>query len=115
MMALSIWVILDTTEPLLSTALVVAFSAGNLILLVAAPAPNAPNAELLTKENIVDVKVQKAAWISATVGQALAVHDGIRTGEDSRATVRLSDLSVLRINELTETEILPAQETNVTP
>jgi tetratricopeptide (TPR) repeat protein len=96
-------------------ALAVAVSVGNLILLIAAEAANGPGAEILTKENVVDVKAQKAAWIPATVGQMLAVHDGIRTGEDSRATVRLSDLSVLRINELTETEILPPQETNATP
>jgi len=100
----------------LRAALVVALWAGNLILLIPAQAANSPDAQLLTKENIVDAKAGKAAsWIPAIVGQMLAVHDGIRTGEDSRATVRLSDLSVLRINELTETEILPPQESNATP
>ncbi|MEY2539973.1 MAG: hypothetical protein QOG67_3713 [Verrucomicrobiota bacterium] len=97
-------------------ALVVVLSTGNLIFLISPAQPaDGPGAVLLTKENIVDVKAQKAAWLSANVGQTLAVHDGIRTGEDSRATVRLSDLSVLRIDELTETEILPPQETNATP
>ena len=41
-------------------------------------------------------------WASATVGQALAIHDRLRTGEDSRAAVRMTDLSVLRIDELTQ-------------
>lgn len=68
------------------------------------------NAELLTKENEVDVAKPAASWLPATVGQALAYRDRLRTGEDSRAAVRLSDASVLRIDELTETEILPPQQ-----
>jgi tetratricopeptide (TPR) repeat protein len=47
------------------------------------------------------------SWKPATVGQALAVHDRLRTGEDSRATVRMTDLSVLRMEELNTIEILP--------
>ena len=47
------------------------------------------------------------SWKSATVGQTLAIHDRLRTGEDSRAAVRMTDLSVLRIDELTTIEITP--------
>ena len=81
-----------------------------------AQAPDAGgNAALLSKENVVDIASGTGGWAAASVGQALALHDRLRTGEDSRAAVRMTDLSVLRINELTETEILPPQETNATP
>lgn len=78
-------------------------------LLVATARAQTPDAELLSKENIVDVASGGAAWSAATVGQLLKIHDKLRTGEDSRAGVRLSDLSVLRVDELTLTEILPTQ------
>ena len=68
---------------------------------------SAGNASLLTKENIVDAASGGGPWASATVGQALAMHDRLRSGEDSRATVRMTDLSVLRIDELTTIEITP--------
>jgi tetratricopeptide (TPR) repeat protein len=65
-------------------------------------------AELLSKENIVNVETKgSAGWIAATVGQSLAIGDKVRTGEDSRATVRMTDLSILRIGELTTSEITP--------
>ncbi len=73
------------------------------------------SAALLTKENEVDVAGPAASWIPATVGQALAIRDRLRTGEDSRATVRLSDASILRIDELTETEILPPRISEAKP
>ena len=62
---------------------------------------NAGNASLLSKENVVDVASGGGSWTSAAVGQALATRDRVRTGEDSRAAVRLTDLSVLRMDELT--------------
>ena len=55
------------------------------------------------------------SWKSAVVGQALATHDRLRTGEDSRAAVRLTDLSVLRIDELTNIEIMPPSTTSDKP
>lgn len=66
---------------------------------------------LLSKENIVDAAARNAAWGPTVVGQVLVSHERLRTGEDSRAALRLSDSSVLRIDELTETEILPPQGT----
>ena len=56
-----------------------------------------------------DTALLSAAWRPATVGQKLIWHDRLRTGEDSRAAARMSDLSILRIDELTETEILPPE------
>ena len=54
-----------------------------------------------------DAATGGGSWTPATVGQALAIHDRLRTGEDSRAAVRMTDLSVLRIDELTTIEITP--------
>ena len=87
--------------------LVVFLSAGSLILrtVTAQTAESSPPAVLVIKENIVDVALHGAAWSDAIVGQTLAIHDRIRTGEDSRATVRLSDLTVLRMDENSEDEI----------
>ena len=65
---------------------------------------------LLSKENIVDAAARNTPWAPAVVGQSLAAHERLRTGQDSRAAMRLTDLSVLRIDELTETEILPPHE-----
>src|SRR6266404_5345304 len=64
-------------------------------------------AELISKENSVDSSRPPAEWRPATVGQQLIVHDRLRTGEDSRAAVQFGDSSVLRMDELTEEEILP--------
>ena len=70
-------------------------------------ASGADTAEIISKENSVDSLAPSAVWQPATLGQKLAWHDRIRTGEDSRAAVRLGDLSILRLDELTEAEILP--------
>ena len=64
-------------------------------------------AELISKENSVDSSRPPAEWRPATVGQELIVHDRLRTGEDSRAAVQFGDSSILRMDELTEEEILP--------
>jgi tetratricopeptide (TPR) repeat protein len=70
---------------------------------------------LLSKENVVDASKQNGGWSAATIGQTLATHDRLRTGEDSRAAVRLTDQSILRVDELTETEILPPQQAGAKP
>jgi tetratricopeptide (TPR) repeat protein len=80
-------------------------AAGGLALLAKAFAQTPENATILSKENIVDAAKANGAWSAATAGQPLAIHDKIRTGEDSRAAVRMTDLSVLRIDELTTIEI----------
>src|SRR3954470_1218265 len=65
------------------------------------------NAEVLEKENVLEASRASLKWTQAEVGQKLAVRDRVRTGELSRAALRLTDLSVLRLNELTKIEILP--------
>jgi tetratricopeptide (TPR) repeat protein len=72
-------------------------------------------AKLISKENSVDSSRPPGEWRSATVGLELIVHDRLRTGEDSRAAVEFGDASVLRIDELTEEEILPPQVATAKP
>lgn len=87
---------------------------GNLLIRVAA-AQTSQSAELLSKENVVDVASKSGAWAPGTVGQALAIGDSVRTGEDSRAAIRMTDLSVLRIDELTTTTITPPSNASDKP
>lgn len=63
---------------------------------------------LLAKKNQVEAAraSQGNAWSPAEVGQELAIHDRLRTGDLSQASVRLTNLGVLRIDELTTIEIL---------
>jgi len=49
-----------------------------------------------------------AAWQPAKAGQLLRLGDRLRTQADSRATLRLSDRSVIRVNQLTVLEIRPS-------
>src|SRR5215472_1064765 len=76
---------------------------------------NKGEAKLISKENSVDSSRPPGEWRSATVGQELIVHDRLRTGEDSRAAVEFGGVSVLRIDELTEEEILPPQVATAKP
>jgi Flp pilus assembly protein TadD len=72
--------------------------------------PVAPlrDAVLLTIAGQVDVApAGTAAWAAGQTNQFLKVGDHLRTGKSSRATLRLSDLSVLRVYELTTLEIQP--------
>jgi tetratricopeptide (TPR) repeat protein len=72
-------------------------------------------AEIISTENSVESLAPPAVWWPATVGQKLAWHDRLRTGEDSRAAVRLSDSSILRLDELTEAEVLPPPVASAKP
>ncbi len=63
---------------------------------------------VLTAEGVVEVvRAGNPQWASATTNLVLAFGDSLRTGPHSRATVRLSDLSVVRMNEKTVLEIRP--------
>ncbi len=67
-----------------------------------------PDAVLLTVEGRVQTaRASGGAWTNARTNQVLRAGDQVRTGVRSRATLRLSDLSVLRVNELTSLEIRP--------
>ena len=68
-----------------------------------------PPSTLLTAEGKVEVfTTGAAAWTPAHANQSLGIGDRVRTGVRSRATLRLSDQTVLRVNELTLLEIRPS-------
>ncbi len=86
-----------------------------LTALPAAAQPSSTNCVLLAVQGKVDVLPADATtWITATNNQELTVGTMLRTGPRSRATVRLSDLSVIRVNELTTFEIRAAQPVGTT-
>ncbi|HYV32386.1 MAG TPA: FecR family protein, partial [Candidatus Binatia bacterium] len=59
--------------------------------------------------------VGQAAWKQAVVNQVLKNGDRFRTRKNSRATVRLSDLSQLRVGELSEFQVRRDPEANAPP
>lgn len=67
----------------------------------------AQTAQVLEKQNVVVSAKPSATWAPAEIGQQLAVNDRVRTGELSRALLRLTDNAMLRLNELTSVTILP--------
>jgi hypothetical protein len=79
-------------------------------LLCSAPHASAVTATLLAKDNQVDIAQGRGAWSRASVGQSLGLGDRIRTGEESRASVQMSDGSVLQLDELTTIEIKSPKE-----
>jgi len=74
------------------------------------PAPGDRDAILLTLSGTVEIApAGSTAYIPGQPGQILHLGDQIRTGKASRASVRLSDKSVLRVYELTKLEIKAPQ------
>jgi cytochrome c-type biogenesis protein CcmH/NrfG len=66
------------------------------------------DALLLTAEGKVEAAQEGSMnWLPAHTNQLLHVGERLRTGLRSRATVRLSNLTVLRVNELTTLQIQP--------
>ncbi|MEO0453102.1 MAG: FecR domain-containing protein [Verrucomicrobiota bacterium] len=57
--------------------------------------------ELLSKEGSVLSARQASQWQPANVGQRFAEEERLRTERASRATVELTDRSIIRVNELT--------------
>jgi tetratricopeptide (TPR) repeat protein len=83
---------------------------GMLFAQTPATTPKAAS-ELLTIEGTVQVRVVGAAdWVPGQTNQFLHIGDRLRTAARSRATVRLSDLTILRVNELTTLQIQPPRE-----
>jgi len=72
--------------------------------IISAPDPTA--AEVPSIENSVDPSISPPNWRPAThwVQKLLP-----RTGDDSRAAVRVRDSSIIRFDELTESEILASK------
>ena len=89
--------------------LLTAFTISNLIAQSAAPNAKPPTAcVLLAVEGTAEVlPADSTTWKAVRAGQILNPGDHIRTGAHSRATIRLSDLSVMRASELMTMEILP--------
>lgn len=68
------------------------------------------SSRLLTVQGKVEVaRTGNAAWSAGVTNQMLQNGDRLRTGVRSRATIRLSDMSVLVVKELTTLEIRPPQ------
>jgi hypothetical protein len=71
---------------------------------------------LLTAEGRVEVaRAGSLAWSPGHTNHSLNLRDRVRTGMRSRATIRLSDLSLLRLSELTTIEIQPPSKTGNKP
>jgi hypothetical protein len=69
------------------------------------------NAVLLTVSGKVEVAPRgQTAWTAGHTNQILKLGDRLRTGKNSRATLQLSTLSVLRVYELTTLEIQPPEQ-----
>jgi len=61
---------------------------------------------ILTAEGKVEAaRKGQADWVKAQTNQVLKIGDQIRTGMKSRATLQWTDLSVLRVDQLTTMEI----------
>jgi len=70
----------------------------------------AASSRLLTVEGRVEVaRAGTPTWTPGVTNLLLANGDRVRTGVRSRATVQLSDRSILRLDELTTVEIRPPQ------
>lgn len=92
-------------------ALIILLSAFFPGLLRAQTSSVASVATVLTTEGTVEfLPVGTTEWQMAKIGQTLEVGDQVRTAVNSRATVRLSNLSILRVSEQMSYEILPPRD-----
>src|SRR5688572_16336680 len=86
------------------------------VLATVLPRAAAAQPALLTIEGRVGVaRAGSLAWTPGATNQSLQIRDRVRTGMRSRATVRLSDLSVLRLSELTTIVIQPPSKSGSKP
>ena len=80
-----------------------------MIWLMISERSQAQNATVLDTENIVQVSPKgKSTWVAAAENQPLAVGDRIRTRQRSRATLRLTELYTMRLEQFTTVEIAPS-------
>ncbi|MGA2241797.1 MAG: TonB-dependent receptor [Verrucomicrobiota bacterium] len=69
---------------------------------------NSASAIVVSVEGTVEIlRLGAREWTVASVGSSMGVGDQLRTGQRSRATLRLSNLSILRVGELMSYEIEP--------
>jgi Tfp pilus assembly protein PilF len=109
------------TRPLLCCSLAIIFIAATIsrvaIAAAAAPASSAePTCLLLTKEGKVEVSRKGTTqWLAANTNQVLHIGDRLRTALRSRATLQWSDLSIVRVDQLTSMELQPPEKAGVKP
>jgi Tfp pilus assembly protein PilF len=78
--------------------------------------PPSPPAVLLTVAGKVEVAPKGGtAWAAARANQVLQLGDRVRTGLDSQATLRLSTLTILRVDELTTLVVQPPEQAGRRP
>jgi Tfp pilus assembly protein PilF len=78
----------------------------SISIFVRGQSANSSDAVLLTVSGKVEIVPQgQTVWTPGHAKQVLRQGDRLRTGKDSRATVQLSNLSVLRVYQLTTMEI----------
>lgn len=76
---------------------------------VRAEVPAQPDAAVIVEvEKSVEIQPRGGAWNPAQIGKGLRIDDRLRTGEFSRALIRLSDLTTMRLDELTTIEVSQA-------
>ena len=96
-------------RPLLKFAGLFFFLTLSLTMVAQTNAPSgsaSTDAVLLTLEGKVETaRAGSTEWSAVQTNQLLHVGDRLRTSRRSRATIRLSNLSVLRVNELTTLQI----------
>ena len=89
--------------------MVIVFIGGGLFSGSAFAAEDRPPARVEEKERIVDSSPPPSQpWVPAVVGKDLLLREKVRTGELSRATVRLSNEHLLRVNAASQLVILPS-------
>ena len=80
------------------------------------PAPTSTESTLIVASGTVEIaKAGTTNWAAGVVNQSLQPGDKVRTGKNSRAMVRLANLSMLRVYELTTLEIQPPAHTAQNP
>ena len=82
---------------------------GSLASISAIAAEVRPSAKVEEKERVVEASPPPSQpWVPAAVGKELVLREKVRTGELSRATVRLSNEHLLRVNALSQLVIVPS-------
>src|SRR5688572_2343519 len=70
-----------------------------------------PLAKLQSKQGQVDFsRAATTNWNAAPLGQSLVHYDRLRTRQLSEAAVQLVDLSIIRLAELSQLEMVPPRE-----
>ena len=109
---------ISSRNPLAFACIAAALWAATATVLAAGSlaSPDKPACVLLTKEGKVEVSRKGAAqWFAPETNQVLQIGDRLRTGSRSRATLRWSDLSIVRVDQLTSVEIQPPEKAGMKP